>query len=487
MRKIGLPSLLLLCILCLAACHRQDTSAKQPVPCQDFVYIEHDHFMLNGKPWFPLMMNYKALFRVKGFSARVSPDAYYQSNLSKDFQRISGMGFNSIRICLDTIPEKSNHKALYRAAEQMLDTAQLCHLKVMLLIKRPLDSELEIFTVGLLKHLAHHPALWAYDFFNEPLYYDPVQHRDKTEAYQIVKKWQSLMRENAPHQLFTIGFAEPIEVFSWDPTLMPVDFVEIHTYNPLRIASEMHWYSENCKDKPWMVGETGLPADDVRVSYEEQRKFMIQTYTLARQYHSAGYGWWYYRDNPDAHVFEGQYTGLINPEGQEKPAAKEVKKLKDIPIPDNGHSIPSNYYNMLGYNNIVLRGKVIDEKTKQPIRDAVIRGWTKDWIGMNTYSDSCGNFTLYSNDFNIHFMVSAPGMKTVSIFKDNIVYQHTSPEAAKNWRFDALPQQNLEYHSIDYHDFFDGDTMTLQFNPKHFNQSKIEGNMGVVKISKLVN
>ena len=164
-----------------------------------------------------------------------------------------------------------------------------------------------------------------------------------------------------------------------------------------------------------------------------------------------------------------------------------MKKLKDIPIPDNGHSIPSNYYNMLGYNNIVLRGKVIDEKTKQPIRDAVIRGWTKDWIGMNTYSDSCGNFTLYSNDFNIHFMVFAPGLKTVSILKDNIVYQHTSPEAAKNWRFDALPQQNLEYHSIDYHDFFDGDTMTLQFNPKHFNQSKIEGNMGVVKISKLVN
>lgn len=487
MRKIGLPSLLLLCILCLIACHRQDTSAEQPVPCQDFVYIEQDHFMLNGEPWFPLMMNYKALFRVKGFSARVSPDAYYHSNLSEDFRRISDMGFNSIRICLDTIPEKSNHKALYRAAERMLDTAQLYHLKVMMLIKRPLDSELEIFTVGLLKHLAHHPALWAYDFFNEPLYFDPVDHRDKKEAYKIVKKWRTMMRKNAPHQLFTIGFAEPIEVFEWDPTYLPVDFVSIHTYNPLRIASEMRWYSDHCKGKPWMVGETGLPADNVRVSYEEQRQFLRQTYTLARQYNSAGYGWWYYRDNPDAHVFEGQYTGLISPDGQDKPAAMEVCKLKDIPIPADDHSLPTNYYNMLGYNNIVLHGTIKDADTDQGICGALIRGWTKDWIGMNTYTDENGHFTLYSNDFNVHFELSAPGMENIRFHMDDIEYHFTGKEAEEQWSFESLPQQDLEYHSIDYHDFLDGDSMTLHFNPKYFNQSKIEGELGVIKISKLVN
>ena len=487
MRKLSTISLLLLAILCLSTCHPKQLTEAQTEQPKDFVYIEGDHFMLNGEAWFPLMMNYKALYRVKGLSARVTPDAYYQSTLSQDFQHIADMGFNCVRVCLDTIPDKCNFRALYKATERMLDTAEHYQLKVMLLLKRPLDQKLTEFTTGLLKHLANHPTLWAYDFFNEPLYFDPVQHRDKKEAYKIVKKWSSLMKQYAPHQLFTIGFAEPIEVFSWDPTYLPVDFVEIHTYNPLRIASEMRWYSDNCKGKPWMVGETGLPADDVRVSYEEQRQFLLQTYTLARQYHSAGYGWWYYRDNPDAHVFEGQYTGLISPDGMEKPAAKEICRLKDITIPADDQSIPANYHNMLGYNNIVLKGRVINKKTKEGICGAIVRGWTKDWIGMNTYTDTDGNFTLYSNDFNIHFMVSAPGMKTVSFYKDDFDYHYTDSQSDKKPDFKSLPNQYLEYHSIDYHDFFEGDTMTLQFNPKLFNQSMIEGELGEIRISKLAN
>lgn len=452
---------------------------------QGFVYIQDDHFMLNGEPWFPLMMNYKALFRVKGLSARVSPAAYYQSSLSEDFQHIANMGFNSVRICLDTIPDKSCYHALYRAAERMLDTAAQHQLKVMLLIKRPLDRKLERFTIGLLKHLAHHPALWAYDFFNEPLYFDPIKHRNKEEAYCIVNHWSKLMKQYAPCQLFTIGFAEPIEVFSWDPCLLPVDFVTIHTYNPLRVASEMRWYSDNCKGKPWMVGETGLPADNVRVSYEEQRQFMRQAYTVARQYHSAGFGWWYYRDNPHAVGFEGQYTGLINPEGMDKPAVQEVKKLKDIPIPDDNHCKPANYYNMLGYNNIVLRGTVMDEKTNQPIHGAIIRGWTKDWIGMNTYTDENGNFTLYSNDFNVHFMISAPGMKTQNIYRDDIDYHITDENNTTQWTFDQLPQQDLEYHNIDYHDFMDNDTLTLFPDAHYFHENKIEGELGLIKLRQV--
>ena len=484
MRRLSVFFLLLLCTCCLICCNPKKV-ADTSTPYKDFVYIEDDHFMLNGEPWFPLMMNYKALYKYHGLSARVSPGSYYSSTLAQDFQHIADMGFNCVRICLDTVPDKGNYQALYKATKHMLDTAAQYNLKVMLLIKRPLEKKLVHFTEDLLKYLADEPTLWAYDFFNEPLYFDPIQHRDKNEAFRIVDQWRSMMRQFAPHQLFTIGFSEPIEVFSWDPTILPVDFVEIHTYNPLRIASEIYWYSENCKNRPWMVGETGLPADNIRISYEEQRKFMQQTYQLARQHHSAGYGWWYYRDNPDAPVFEGQYTGLLDPEGNEKPAAKEVKRLKELPISVTDHQEPTNYYNMLGYNNVILKGTILNQKTGQPVSGAVIRGWTKDWIGMNTYTDTNGNFTLYSNDFNIHFAFSAPGMKTVMLYRDDIEYHFTDRETAKKWTFDSLPQQQLEYHSIDYHTFFDGDTMTLQINPSHFNQSKIEGNFGVVKLKEL--
>ena len=140
---------------------------------------------------------------------------------------------------------------------------------------------------------------------------------------------------------------------------------------------------------------------------------------------------------------------------------------------------------MLGYNNIVLKGKVIDSKSGQGVKDALVRGWTKDWIGMNTYTDENGNFTLYSNDFNVHFEISAPGMNTIKFDRHNTKYHFVDAEVAKKWTFENLPEQYLEYQSIDYKPFLETDSLTLNFNPKFFNQYKIEGEMGEVRISKL--
>lgn len=489
MRKLSLI-VLLLCVLFCNCRQQQNKIDRTPRDTKSpgFVYVQGDHFMLDGKVWFPLMLNYKPSIATINDTLRIIPAHYYQSpSLAHDFQRIADMGFNSVRICLDIVPEEKDFEALYRAIGQMIDTAEHYQLKVMLLIKRPLEEKLIHYTEGLLQHLAGKNTLWAYDFFNEPLYFDEVELRDKMEAYQIVCGWRDMMNNYAPHQLFTIGFAEPIEVFEWDPTILPVDFVEIHTYHPLRVASEMRWYSNVCTDRPWMIGETALPADNDSVSYEYQRQFLPQSYRLARQYHAAGYGWWEYHECPNGLNFEAQFTGLVNQNDEFKPAVAEISKLSALSIPADDQRVPSNYYNMVGYNNIVLRGKVIDSQSGQGIKDALIRGWTKDWIGMNTYTDENGNFTLYSNDFNVHFAVSAPGMNTVKFTRNNIQYHFTNAEAKKKWTFDNLPDQYLEYQSIDYKPFLETDSLNLEFNPKFFNQYKIEGNMGVVKISKLVN
>ena len=185
MRRLSVFFLLLLCTCCLICCNPKKV-ADTSTPYKDFVYIEDDHFMLNGEPWFPLMMNYKALYKYHGLSARVSPGSYYSSTLAQDFQHIADMGFNCVRICLDTVPDKGNYQALYKATKHMLDTAAQYNLKVMLLIKRPLEKKLVHFTEDLLKYLADEPTLWAYDFFNEPLYFDPIQHRDKNEPPSAV-------------------------------------------------------------------------------------------------------------------------------------------------------------------------------------------------------------------------------------------------------------------------------------------------------------
>ena len=326
----------------------------------------------------------------------------------------------------------------------------------------------------------------------EPLYFDPVEKRAKKDALKTVQRWKELMTKYAPYQLFTIGFSEPIEVFEWDPALLPVDFVEFHTYHPLRVASEIYWYSQYI-GKPWMVGETGLPADGDSISYEEQAAFLCESYQLVRDAGGCGYGWWEFQEMPDTH-FEAQYTGLFNHQGRTqtedgkytlmgtmKPAGQCIKSLANYkPQPAKR---PVNYYNMLGYKNIRITGRIIDQKTKQPIEGAVIRGWNEWWsVGMNTYSDENGRFTLYSNDECVHFEISAPGKSKVK-FNKKINY---SCDSGEKFNPNNLPDRMLEYHQISHHRFLNcSDSTTtpvLQFRPEKFNQYKWSGEMGTVML-----
>ncbi len=479
--RFKFPFILLL--LCFCACHHPNTSPEfedfvsRQTQSKGFVYIENQHFMLDGDEWFPLMLNYKVDIRKINDSLYILPASYYQNDdLNTDFQQISAMGFNTIRICLDIIDEDEDSLQLYRATERMLDAAEASGLKVMLLIKRPLEEYWLSYTEGLLKRFQDNTTLWAYDFFNEPLYFDPVEGRGKNEAYHIVKHWRQMMDDFAPHQLFTIGFAEPIEVFEWDPSILPVDFVEIHTYNPMRVAAEMRWYSYICTQKPWMVGETGLPVDNDSVPYWEQIQFLQTTYLLARQYGAAGYGWWEYRDCPQGVNFEAQFTGLFDANGQAKPAAALISQLTSLSFPKDDHQVPTNYYNMLGYKNIRLTGKVVDAKSGHPLPHALVRGWTETWIGMNTYSDSLGNFTLYSNDYILHFEVSAPGKNTIKFDKSKDIYGISDVHNHK------MTNKDLEYQSIDYHWLLNDDTDIFSFDKKEFEQSLLVIDIGEIRI-----
>ena len=342
------------------------------------------------------------------------------------------------------------------------------------------------YTKGLLRHLADLPALWAYDFFNEPLYFDPDPDRDKLEAVRIVAEWRHWVRSYAPHQLFTVATAEPIEVFEWDPSMLPVDFVEMHTYHPLRVKSEMWWYSHYC-GKPWMIGETGLPADNDSVPYRWQSRFLMETMLWAKQLGAVGYGWWEFQDCHDGVNFEAQYTGLRNSQGQRKPAVFALKKALDHCSEANANcQQPVNYNNMLAYSNIRVTGRVIDKDSGHPVEGAVVRGWNDDWsVGMNTFSDRQGRFTLYSNDYNVHFEISAPGMSRQKFDKRDVKYQNVG-----NLNPDSLPDRSREYQQIDYRQYMNGysgkqTVFNMDFDPLHFTRHSLQGDMGTIKLHHL--
>ncbi len=523
-------------IIILTACN-QVTNKKRNLSKTDFIYLEGKSFMHKNEKFFPIMLNYAVGFRNIDDKFYISPILQYenpeifesnskdsiQNQLRAHFQLIKEMGFNTVRIAFDRVFKDDEKNGYFFPADEkklflskdyqiifdelsvLFSIAKENDLRIMLLIKSPVENhQLEKFTKLLLQKFNQEACLFAYDFFNEPLYFDlshlpnDKQFRKKEEAYSIVKNWKQMMTKYAPNQLLTIGLAEPLEVFEWDPEILDVDFVAFHTYHPLRVPNEIYWYSKYTS-KPWMIGETSLPADGDSITFDEQSQFYKEVYKRVVNCGGSGIGWWEFQE-PNTGNFEAKYTAVLNHKGitktndgkfsiigTKKPVVAEILKLRNNKKDGDCDCLP-NYYNMLGYNNFKLIGTVINLKTNQPIEGAVIRGWNKDWsVGQNTFTNEKGEFTLYSNDICAYFEISAPRMSNLK-FSFNTNYIATSNYNS----ISILPNQKLEYHNISYKPFLKlpvdsigNDNYIFNFEETKFNQSKFIGQMGIIKLEPL--
>ena len=479
-RLLSVIALIAMCIVALS-CKRsaEGDIPDEPLAAPGYVGLEGGHFVLDGEVWFPKMLNYKCYLDSDGDSLIVIPAPWYTGgDIRSHFDTIASWGFNAVRLCLNYDYRDCDTAAMRRATRRAVLQADSAGLKVMLLIHEPLDKYWMEYTAGLLRALADVPALWAYDFMNEPLYFDTEPMRDKLEARDIVGQWRAMVRRNAPHQLFTVALAEPIEVFEWDPALLPVDFVEIHTYHPLRVQSEMWWYAHHC-GKPWMVGETGLPADGDSVSYEAQMEFMFLTYRYAVIRGACGYGWWEFQDCRGNVNFEALHTGLRDSTGRAKPAARLFDSWLCLGTDlDQDMHYPVNYWNMLAYENVAVTGRVVDRKGNA-VQGAVIRGWNDDWsVGVNTFGDTTGRFRLVSNDICTHFEISAPGWSKVK-FDRALPY----PDGM------VLHDKEREYQQIPLMGWGWGEDMwILPFDDtsRYAAEGAVERDMGDIKLEKLL-
>jgi hypothetical protein len=524
MQKNIIKSLFLLCVIFVISCQNTtDTKReKSDLSNTDFIYLNGNYFELRNERFFPVMLNYCVSFRNINNELVVSPYLNYEKHgefeydtreeteeqLRGHFQLIKEMGFNSLRVTFDRLSGGDGKyyysdfsidddcEKILSGFENFINIASEKELRVMFLLKAPFDKALENFTVKILKKFSTNPTIFAYDFFNEPLYFDPEPKKSKESARNVQLKWKTIMEQNAPNQLFTIGFSEPIEVYTWDPALSPVDFVCFHTYHPLRVKSEIYWYSQYVH-KPLMIGEIALPADGDSIPYSYQAIFAKEISEYAIDCGIAGFGWWDFQEDlmQASTSFEATYTGILNHKsitttadrrysiiGTPKPVVDEIKKISQYQS-KNKKERPVNYYNNLGYNNFVIKGKIIDKKTKKPIEGAVIRGWTEWWnIAWNTYSDKNGNFTLYSNEKYIRFTISAPNYYT-KIFKKELNYKKITNE---NFDINNLPNRELEYHSISYIPFLkDTAHSVFDFEPAKFNQAKFEGKLNDVYLNPI--
>jgi len=505
---------------------------------EGFVYIEENIFKVDDQDYFPRLMNYGIAARVLEDEIILSPSIEYDNPKTFDsntileskermrshFRAIKKMGFNSIRLVglsnlkyeesgtktsielfegngrTPLLIDSSSILKLTNALENLVLLAGEENLRVMPILPRPMKDlnytkVKDKFVGAILSRFKDNHVIFAYDFFNEPLYFDNSEHthwqdrpRTKVGAYRLVKKWKDQMSRHAPKQLFTIGLAEPIEVFEWDPEILPVDFVSFHTYHPLRVFNEIYWYAKYV-NKPWMVTETSLPADNDSISFKDQAIFMKEVFERIVNCGGSGIGWWQYQDVQWG-PFEHNYTPLIKVGGKSlidsntfiygefKDAAFVMPQLE---VKKSGEcDCHTNYFNMMGYHNYRIKGLIVDTKN-EPIEGAVIRGWNQYWtVGQNTFTNENGIFNLYSNDECVHFEISAPGYSKVK-FNLNLTYE-PHPDSLD------LKNVGLEYHKNHFQWYLDSNYVgesVFRFKKDLFDDFETSAVLDTIKLESL--
>lgn len=428
-------------------------------PPKGFATLKDRTFFIDGEPFHVMCINYKITLRAA--NGKIWPNRFigYEKNdqfttqdaassiaeIEKDFQLAKDMGFNTIRIvgigepmivgqkgkpnvyfiayegdncCYDFDHNDAEAWAEYqKAISTVLDAAAKAGLKVIFTTKMlPGIPVLNTILEEMVVAHGHRSEILAWDFLNEPLYFDSVPHT-KEEVYYATRQWNDIVKSNS-HHLTTIGLACQREVFVWDPNLVQVDFISFHPYEyePEQVRSELYWY-DKFVNKPWIVGETGIPADNDSIPYSDQVAFAKKTYYQELNCRGAGYSWWQFKDVSWG-GFHQSYLGLVSHDGSTqlsngatvagtvKDLGKELKNLMSDHKPEPC-LCPENYYNFSSHTYYSIKGKVVDGKGN-PIEGAGILAWDEPYINHHfTTTKADGTFELFSEYKFYHWMVSA--------------------------------------------------------------------------------
>lgn len=454
---IAAGGLILILFATLSNNNHQDTSK--------FVTLVDGAFQVNGKPFYPVAINYVAGLRTDGIEFWPSPFPEYGPMAKKelfdkdsslkilkaDLEMIKQMGFNTVRFTnigevkrepgvnewfyINTIHSSNDTSRItfkdgityvkyLKAIDELVALAKNVGLKIIFLVKLQEDAKgPKLFFKEVMTHFKNEPTIMAYDLFNEPVYFHRID-RTKTEIYKITKRWENFIHKYAPYQLTTIGLTGIGEVFEWDPNILNVDFISFHPYEyePNQVMNEIYWYGKYVK-KPWIIGETSFPSNNDSVTYEDQSRFAKQTLEQVCNCGGVGYSWWQYKDVTWG-SYHSDYMGIVNWHGTTttnnghvifgtpKPAEKIFREYKPVRNKTNCIKL-DNYYNLSGYKDHRIFGKIVDEN-ENPIEGAVILGWSADWRRTaTTVSKIDGTFELFSDFPFANWIASATQFEMV--------------------------------------------------------------------------
>ncbi len=318
--------------------------------------------------------------------------AGFDQQFVEHFQKINDMGFNTIRL-LNALPfmrreslngprhysmrvrhnylqwspdpveylvdldapyfQSSASSRLFSLIRHVLDLADDAGLKVILLCADDVGEPTQQLTLAtdqnavdwyadylheLGEALQGHPALLAYDLWNEPIWTNlDLLALTKEQVCDHTTQWYDRLKNADPEHLVTLGGAMHHELGSWDPAVMKLDFYSPHAYPVPNVLfnydlnnafeafkAEIYWLGADCP-MPYLIGETGFvaendgvdpldaldgcngehldpaPAYDMRPwmdgTEEQQAAFALMSLNAVRDYRGSGYSWWDFQNN----------------------------------------------------------------------------------------------------------------------------------------------------------------------------------------------
>ncbi len=462
----------------------EDKALSVATPMDAYIVLDENGFTLGNKPFVPIVLNYKVSLQTDsnvvwpcpylGYNKGGGPNYMSRDSslleLKADLELIRDLGFNCVRIVgigEHSVDDKETGalsiNARYRnshnvrvdfqnqdqynnyleAIADLLGIASDCDLKVIFLTRLFHEVPSTEENLGrIASRFRNDPTIFAYDFFNEPLYFDSLDH-SKREVYDIVNEWQSVLKRNASNHLSTIGLTGIRETFQWDPNIINVDFLSIHPYEyePEQVRNEMYWYSRFI-DKPWIIGETAIPADGDSVPYEDQREFAEKTLHQTFNCGGLGYSWWQYKD-VEWYDFYANFMGVVSRDGlmysrDSIPMNTTVKPVsaafRDF-APEGGECLClDNYYNYSQGDVFELKGRLVDDDG-DPIEGGVILAWNEWWVSSyHSVTREDGTFLLKGTFPFYHWIISAT---RYSVVRGDIDPANASPNEK------GIPQYDL--------------------------------------------
>lgn len=344
---------------------------------------------------------------------------------SDDMEYLSDKGFNVIRVAdidpkVDPVTNQveiptGSYSTYFNLVEQLLDTLESHGLKA--IINFGIDSnikELEHyceFLENFSSHFRNNTTIMAYSLLSEPFYgFQITDRNDKIQIGNWVNEMYYTIKRSDQNHLVTIGLQHPETVINWDYGMMMVDFISLHLYAwsedvnySNRMISKYYKFLSNNYSYPWVISETGFSGTDTASRQDsqtgtEQEQLIFANYNIQRAQDCGckGYGWWAHQDLGYGSNWE-ENLGFVTrwPEEYEKDLSGAFNNMDNIIPNSNNCSTPSNYLNIDEGNTFQLMGYVKDENGN-PIKDALVYGYTYSNGNFRILTDAQGKFMYYN-------------------------------------------------------------------------------------------